>query len=133
MRVAALTLLALASCATAPPLDNPYDLVGVWGGQHASLTVGTLDASVEFDCAEGMVVAPYHVAGDGSFEWDGTFVRGTGGPVRVGEVPPEEHAVYAGMVNWPDKMRLSVKLDDGLVLGPFQLRRGAESQLTRCL
>lgn len=116
-----------------PPPDNPYDLVGVWGGQHAGLSVGTLDAGVEFDCADGMIVAPYHVAADGSFEWGGTFTRGVGGPIRAGEEPKPMSAVYSGTIRWPDQMKLSVRLADGQLIGPFELKRGAEPQIFRCL
>jgi hypothetical protein len=99
--------------------------------------VGALDALVEFDCAEGGFTAPYTVKGDGTFEWDGTFTRDTGGPVRVGqfevrEEPPPMRAIYSGVIRGPI-MTFSVKLEDGTTLGPYALERFREPQLTRCL
>jgi hypothetical protein len=106
--------------------------MGTWGGPHIGMTVGELDSDVEFDCAEGTIFGPYSVAGNGSFEWPGKFKRGTGGPARVGQEPPEVGATYAGIVRGPE-MTLRVKLDDGTTIGPFTLERFKDPQLTRCL
>jgi hypothetical protein len=126
-------LLGIAISDPATARDNPFDLVGVWSGQHAVLSVGRLDAGFELDCADGMFVAPYHVARNGAFKWYGTFTPGTGGPVRRGKRPRTVVATYTGIIKWPDEMRISVKLGNGRTLGPYTLRRGAEPQLTRCL
>ena len=124
-------LVGVAGCATAG--DNPCDLVGVWAGKHAVLSVGTLDADFQLGCADGVIVAPYHVARNGTFKWYGTFTRSTGGPEHRGTQPPAVDAIYTGIVRWPDKMRISVKPRNGGTLGPYSLRRGAKPQLTRCL
>ena len=72
--------ISLASCATAsaPQRNVTQALEGSWGGQHISLNVGTLDAEVEFDCAEGAIFGPYVVDHDGRFSWPGTFRQITG-------------------------------------------------------
>ena len=129
---AALLSLALLGCAT-PRLDVTPAVTGSWGGAHIGLSVGELDADVQFDCAEGSISGPYAVKPDRSFEWPGTFTRGTGGPVRVDmPSPPARPALYYGQINGP-QMTLSAKLDDGTVIGPFDLERFREPQLTRCL
>jgi hypothetical protein len=136
MRTAILALLALASCASVPATQRDITpaFQGTWGGPHIGLRVGTLDTLVEFDCAEGGFTGPYLVNDDGRFEWDGTFTRGTGGPVRVGQEPPEVHAVYTGVFRGSGGyMKLQVKLDDGQIIGPFTLERFKDPQLTRCL
>ena len=127
---ASLLAVALESCATTP--DATPGLMGIWGGQHVELTIATLDSAVEFDCAEGMFVGPLAVAKDGRFDWDGTYQQGTGGPARVGQEPPTLHAHYVG-IRRGDDMTLSVRLDDGRVLGPFTLERFKPAQLMRCL
>jgi hypothetical protein len=58
-------------------------------------------------------------------------VREHGGPIRVGEVPDSLPARYAGHVRG-DRMTLRV-LVGADTLGPFELRRGAEPQLFKCL
>ena len=123
-------IILLAGCATAR--DSTPALMGVWGGDHVELTVATLDSAIEFDCAEGMFVGPLAVAEDGRFDWGGTYQRGTGGPDRVGPEPPEVSARYIGVTRGGD-MTLSVRLDDGQVIGPFTLERFKDAQLTRCL
>lgn len=130
-KTAAAALLALAACATAQRDISPA-FQGIWGGQHIGLQVGTLDTFVAFDCADGAFAAPYVISQSGSFEWDGTFTRSTGGPVRVGQEPTPVHAVYFGVVRGP-LMTLSVKLDDGQVIGPFTLERFKEPMIVRCL
>jgi hypothetical protein len=129
---AALLSLALIGCAT-PQRDITPAIMGSWGGDHIELIVGELDADVQFDCAEGAIFGPYSIKTDQTFEWPGTFTRGTGGPVRADEhSPPAQPALYYGRLNGPE-MTLSAKLDDGTVIGPFNLERFRESKLTRCL
>lgn len=123
--------ILLTGCAT-PSRDITPALQGNWGGEHIGLTIGTTDTDVQFDCAEGTIFAPYLVNMDGTFNWGGTYQRGTGGPVRVGQQPPEVPAQYVGETRGGE-MTLSVRLDDGQVIGPFQLERFQDAQLLRCL
>ena|SRR5215210_1870160 len=123
--------LALAACAT-PSRDVTPALMGTWGGPHIGLTVGELDSDVQFDCAEGTILGPYSVSGDGSFKWPGMLTTGMGGPARLGQEPPAMGATYVGVVRGPE-MTLSVELDNGSTVGPFKLERFKEPQLTRCL
>ena len=125
-----LLAVALGSCATTP--DATPGLMGIWGGERVELTIATLDSAVEFDCAEGMFVGPFAVAKDGRFDWGGTYQRGTGGPDRVGQQSPTVSARYFGVTRGGE-MTLSVRLDDGQVIGPFKLKRFEEARLTRCL
>lgn len=130
-RIAVFGMLALAGCAT-PQRDITPALQGSWGGRHIGLMVGTLDTDAEFDCAEGTIYGPYLVNNGGRFSWEGTFKRGTGGPVRVGQGPPERAAKYKGVFRGGD-MTLAVKLDDDTTIGPFTLERFKEPQIFRCL
>ena len=134
-RAAILASLAVAACASVPAgqRDVTSALQGSWGAPHVGVRVGPVDALVEFDCAEGRFTAPYVVNGDGSFAWNGTFTRGTGGPVRIGAEPPKVHAVYEGVYRGGRAITLRVRLDDGQIIGPFTLERSRDPQLTRCL
>ncbi|MES2136295.1 MAG: hypothetical protein V4502_04445 [Pseudomonadota bacterium] len=72
-------------------------------------------------------------APDGRFSASGTYVPGHGGPVRKDEIPPALPATYHGSIRG-DLMRLAIDVPSrGLQLGPYQLRRGAEPQIFRCL
>ena len=106
--------------------------MGIWGGDHVELIVATLDSAIEFDCADGMFVGPLAVAKDGRFNWGGTYKRGTGGPDRVDQQSPTVSASYFGVTRGGE-MTLSVRIDDGQVIGPFTLKRFRDAQLTRCL
>ncbi|MEO6580813.1 MAG: hypothetical protein ABIN83_06635 [Sphingomicrobium sp.] len=128
--MAAALVLVLESCTTPPDLTPA--LVGTWGGDHVGLSVGELDAGIEFDCAEGVVFGPYMVGRDGRFGWAGSFERSSGGPARIDQQPKPIQAHYFGTVRGP-AMVLNVRLADGTTLGPFQLERFREARLTRCL
>ena len=94
----------------------------------------TLDSSggrIEYDCAGGTIGAV--VPGpDGRFVADGTHTPEHGGPMREGEVLPTYKARFQGEVRG-DRMTLNGRIENGVTLGPFALRHGAEPQIFRCL
>ena len=69
---------------------------------------------------------------DGTFEANGRYTPGTGGPEREGEVRPSYPVRYRGTVRGA-RMTLRGELENGVVLGPFTLVRGAEPIIFRCL
>ena len=88
--------------------------------------------TIEYDCASGTIDTPVIPAPDGSFAATGTHRTGQGGPIRVGQIFTSDQATYAGKIE-KDHMTLSVRLEDGTMIGPFSLDRGDPGQLTRCL
>lgn len=128
----ALALVALASaCAMSP--QNAAPLVGIFGGEHIRMTVGSVDSDVEYDCAAGTLLGPLPVRGD--FTNAGSHTPGIGGPERVGETRPAYPATYRGRV-LPDSIEMIVDVDlpSGQArLGPFRLRQGSDGNLLRCL
>ncbi|MDQ3516316.1 MAG: hypothetical protein M3403_06025 [Gemmatimonadota bacterium] len=58
-------------------------------------------------------------------------VREHGGPVRVGDIPDSASARYVGRISG-GRMTLRVFVGPD-TLGPFELVRGADAQLVRCL
>lgn len=131
MRSALLVVLpALAGCATAPPAGVP--LTGRWGGNHVGLELTHGGGTLEYDCAAGRIDGPLVPRADGSFQARGTHTPGTGGPERVGIVPPSHAADYRGSVRG-DRLILQVRVANGVLIGPLSLRRGAEPMLLRCL
>jgi hypothetical protein len=105
--------------------------VGSWGGAHAALLLTEVGGTIEYDCAHGGLSAPIHPDGAGRFDVAGVHVREHGGPMREGEVPDSVPARYVGKVSG-DHMTLQVHVGDD-TLGPFDLRRGAQGQLFKCL
>ncbi len=126
----ALLLLLAAGCASVPPAGVP--LTGRWGGDHAGLELTPTGGTLDYDCAAGRIDGPLLSRADGTFQASGTHTPGTGGPERVGVVPPSFAARYDGAVRG-DRMTLQVRVENGVLVGPFMLRRGAEPMLMRCL
>src|SRR5215216_8153500 len=69
---------------------------GLWGGQHISMNVSSKSATIEYDCATGVINGPLIVDADGHFSLHGTHRMERGGPVRANDNPPEHPATYTG-------------------------------------
>ncbi len=123
-------LLLAAGCATAPPAGVP--LTGRWGGEHVGLELTASGGTVDYDCAAGRIDGPVVPRPDGTFQATGTHTPGTGGPDRVGVVPASFTARYDGAIRG-DRLTLQVRVENGVLVGPYTLRRDAEPMLLRCL
>jgi hypothetical protein len=137
MRLATLPLaLGIVAVIVGCPLPGPSPnggapVIGAWGATHAALTLTDTGGSIEYDCAHGALRSPVRPDAGGRFAIDGVHVREHGGPVRIGEVPDSLPARYVGRVSG-NRMTLSVLVGPD-TLGPFELRRGAEPRLFKCL
>ena len=127
-RVAAAVLPLLAGCATAPA---PAGIAGEWGGVHVALRLGEAGGTLEYDCATG-TIGPLSIAPDGRFTATGTHTPEAGGPVHEGQVFPKWRTTYSGTLRG-HRMTLRGTVETGVELGPFELRRGAEPILLKCL
>ena len=125
----AMPLLVLAACASVPEVGAP--LTGSWGGAHVGLILGEAGGTLEYDCASGRI-GPVVPRPDGTFGAVGSHTPGTGGPERIGEVPPTYEARYSGRVRG-DTMTLQVAVANGAAIGPLTLERGAKPIILRCL
>ncbi len=104
-----------------------------FGGVGVLLVVREAGADMEFDCATGRIEEPMTFSADGTFDVDGTFTPGMGGPVREDDPPVPEAARYMGVLRG-DRLTLSgILVEDGTTIGPYELRRGEEPLLRRCL
>jgi hypothetical protein len=129
MRGLALISLLLVTGCTAFD-QGPMALKGAFGGPHISVDLEGGLGTVQFDCAAGSIDQP--IISGGSFSVPGTYRPGQGGPVRVGQIFVSKRATYSGTAT-KTTMTMSVTLEDGEVLGPYDLTLGAPAQLTRCL
>jgi hypothetical protein len=134
MRHTALLLVpAVAAVLQCTAIGSPTGapVGGRWGGAHIALTLTEAGGRIEYDCAHGGFSTPVRPDQAGRFEVAGVHVREHGGPIRVGEVPDSLPARYVGRVSG-DRMTLRVVVGRDTI-GPFELRRGAEPQLFKCL
>jgi hypothetical protein len=120
--------LLLAACAA---VASPAALQGEWGGRHVGLALTAEGGTLEYDCAAGTMTPPLVLA-DGSFTAQGRHTPGGGGPEIEGQVLPTFAVRYSGRVRG-DTMSLQGDVENGVVLGPFTLRRGAKPIIFRCL
>ena len=103
---------------------------GNWGGQHINMKVGAKSATIEYDCATGVIQGPLVVDRDGNFNLHGTHRRQRGGPVRADETPQDNPATYTGSIKG-NTMTLNLKAGDSEV-ETFTLEKGKEGELFRC-
>ena len=103
---------------------------GVWGGQHINIEVGEKSATIEYDCANGVIDGPLVVDGNGKFSWRGTHRMERGGPIRADEKPKEYPATYTGSING-DTMTLTLKVS-AADEETFTLEKGKPGDLFKC-
>ena len=103
---------------------------GVWGGQHINIKVGANSATIEYDCASGVIDGPLVVDGEGNFKLRGTHRMERGGPVRSDEEPRKLPATYIGSIKG-NTMTLTLKLADSDE-ETFTLERGKHGELFKC-
>lgn len=126
----ALPLAALlGGCASVPV--GPVPLAGDWGGPHVALHLAPSGGTLDYDCAHG-TIGPLLLGPGGRFTAQGTHSAEHGGPVREGEVLPSWRVRYSGVVTG-DRMTVEGNVETGILLGPFELRRGAQPMIYRCL
>ena len=103
---------------------------GVWGGNHINIEVGEKSATIEYDCAKGMIEGPLVVDGNGHFNWRGTHTMERGGPVRQDDNPKQHPATFTGSIKG-NTMTLTLKLD-GFDDETFTLEKGKPGELFKC-
>lgn len=103
---------------------------GVWGGEHIRIEVGSKSATIEYDCASGVIDGPLVVDSNGQFNLRGTHKMERGGPVRQGEEPNQHPATYTGSIKG-NTMTLTLKLAD-FDAETFTLEKGKPGELVKC-
>ena len=103
---------------------------GEWGGQHISINVGSKSATIEYDCASGVIDGPLVVDVNGHFNLRGTHRVERGGPVRANDNSPGHPATYTGTIKG-NTMTLTLKLGDSNE-ETFTLEKGKPGELVKC-
>ncbi len=128
-----LGLMLLGACASLVAPSDKRVAAGIWGGNHAGLTVTETGAHLELDCAHGDISQPLMMDANGNVSVDGVFVQEHGGPIRVGEDEVKKPARYAGKVTG-DTMTLDVTLTDTQeTIGTFSLTYKSTGRVVKCL
>ena len=103
---------------------------GLWGGPHISMKVGTKSATIEYDCANGVIDGPLTIDANGNFKLRGTHRAEHGGPIRADESDASSPATYTGSIKGTE-MSLTLKIGDGEP-ETFTLEKGKEGELFKC-
>ena len=103
---------------------------GLWGGQHISINVRSKSATIEYDCASGVINGPLVVDADGRFDLRGTHRPERGGPVRADDNSPGHPATYTGTIKGKT-MTLTLKVGDSDE-ETFTLEKGKPGELVKC-
>lgn len=127
-KVAGILLVVLSVTAMTESLQRIP--AGVWGGQHINVEVGEKSATIEYDCASGVIDGPLVVDGNGRFSLRGTHKREHGGPIRSDDPGKSEPATYTGSIKG-NTMTLTLKLGDSDE-ETFTLEKGKPGDLFRC-
>lgn len=106
---------------------------GSWGGRGIELIVENGSARIRYDCAEAEIDSKILMSEQGNFSVDGVYIRRTPGPIRVGNPPQRQPAIFEGKVSG-NTMNLSVTITDSKEkIGEFTLKKGDNAVIRRCL
>jgi hypothetical protein len=124
--------LLIVSSAAARPRKMQRLQPGTWGGPHIRLSVGPNSATIDYDCANGLINGPLTIDSKGRFTWRGSHNREHAGPVRRDEESNGSPAIYSGWIKG-DTMTLTVKLADGNDdVETYTLQRGSDGRVFKC-
>ncbi len=104
----------------------------VWGGPHVSMVTSEKNVTLEFDCAEGIILNPIQPDAKGNFSAEGTYTPQRGGPVKKDSPPTDLPAIYKGTIHG-NTMQLQVVLaNQDEQPPPLTLTRGQAGRVVKC-
>jgi uncharacterized protein YceK len=112
---------------------SQIDLTGKWGGEHIGIVVSDSSATLEYDCAHGIIDEPIIPDEEGKFEVSGVHVFEHGGPIRIDEIPDEHPAIYKGYIVENEMTLILVLTDTDTEIDTFSLTRGVDPLIYKCL
>ena len=110
--------------------QSPVSILGVWGGEHARMTIESEGAMIQFDCGEGSINTGIVPDAEGRFQAEGTFTSG-GGPDPVAG-RPRQAAVYSGTISGSTMELTGTVMDTAQSLGTFSLTLSDNGRLVPC-
>jgi hypothetical protein len=104
----------------------------VWGGKDISMVMSAENVTLEFDCAQGVVMTPIKADASGNFSVAGTYTPQRGGPVMKDNPPQDLPATFKGTIHG-NVMHLEVLLQDKSQQPPaFTLTKGQAGRVMKC-
>jgi hypothetical protein len=130
--VVALAFLSLSIPASYGQIQGSNDTPEVWGGRDISMVISGENATVEFDCAQGVIMTPIKPDTSGNFSVAGTYTPQRGGPIKKDSPPIDLPATYKGTVQG-NTMHLQVLLQNKDQQPPeFTLTKGQAGRVMKC-
>ena len=130
-----ITLFVFLAVSFSPSYGQSQDSTGtpeVWGARGISMVVSGENATLEFDCAQGVVMTPIKPDASGNFSVAGTFTPQRGGPVMKDNPPQDLPATYKGTIHG-NTMHLEILLQDkGQQPPAFTLTKGQAGRVMKC-
>lgn len=103
---------------------------GTYGGVGAEMTVTDTGASVQFNCASGVITQQLKLSGNGDFTWSGTYTRIFAVP--MGPTDSAHVATFSGTARG-SRVIFQVNVPDiSVIAGPYDVSRDQASQLAIC-
>lgn len=125
-------LLVFATSVGNCQVDGTPGTPDVWGGAHVSMVSSQKNVTLEFDCAEGVILNPITPDANGNFSAEGTYTPQRGGPVKKDSPPNDLPATYKGTVHG-STMHLEVILaNQDQQPPPLTLTRGQAGHVVKC-
>ena len=104
--------------------------MGIWGGDHITMTVDAAGAQIEFDCAVGAIVGPISLDSSNHFQVKGIYRSQSPAPMGA-DASDANNAIYSGVVKG-GKLHLDIGIagrSDHLI---FELTHSQEGHIAKC-
>ena len=129
-------VLQSGSCMKQTPINSTptsqLKMNGLWGGPGISMEVTHSGATLDFDCASGVITEPIVLDHAGKFSAKGLYTRHHPGPTREDENKDGQPATYSGVVDG-ENLSLTITLVKNLEkAGNFTLAHGKTGRIRRC-
>ena len=112
------------------PVHSADSILGIWGGEHARVTIELEGAVIQYDCGEGSIDTAIDPDAEGRFQAEGTFTSG-GGPDPVAG-RPRQAAIYSGTILGSSMTLTGTVIDTAESLGSFNLTFSDNGHLVPC-
>src|ERR1044071_306317 len=123
--------MVLQTLCSSTPMSQ-RKISGLWGGQGISMEATDSGATLDLDCASGIITEPILPDSAGKFSVKGLFARQRPGPTREDENNDGQPASYSGVVNGENLTWTITLAKNSEKVGDFTLAHGKTGRIRRC-